>query len=241
MSEPQSPPGWYPDPNGTNQQRYFDGTTWTTNYAPAANVQPIYIPVAQTSNGLAIAALVLGIAACCLGLIPILGYFAFPLAAIGLLLGIIAISRGTKRGMAITGTGLSALGVALAIAGVVIVQNAFSDLDSSMDEIAGNSTDQILQDYLDVQMGRFVITTGDYTTETALPVTLRNIGSESASFSVQIEAVGSSGTRISDDTAFVQNLAPGQSISQELFKFVADTDLPQMRNATFRIVQVSKY
>lgn len=25
----QSPSGWYPDPSGAPQQRYFDGTTWT--------------------------------------------------------------------------------------------------------------------------------------------------------------------------------------------------------------------
>jgi len=36
MSDTQSPAGWYPDPEGTGQQRYWDGTTWTANYAPAA-------------------------------------------------------------------------------------------------------------------------------------------------------------------------------------------------------------
>ncbi len=28
--------GWYPDPDGTGQQRYYDGTAWTANYAPGA-------------------------------------------------------------------------------------------------------------------------------------------------------------------------------------------------------------
>lgn len=29
-----SAPGWYPDPAGTPQRRYFDGTAWTDHYAP---------------------------------------------------------------------------------------------------------------------------------------------------------------------------------------------------------------
>lgn len=31
-----SPAGWYPDPGGSGQQRYFDGENWTRNYAPYA-------------------------------------------------------------------------------------------------------------------------------------------------------------------------------------------------------------
>lgn len=40
------PAGWYPDPAGSGQQRYFDGSVWTDRYAP-------YPPptVAQTGAG----------------------------------------------------------------------------------------------------------------------------------------------------------------------------------------------
>ncbi|MGA5466581.1 DUF2510 domain-containing protein [Mycobacterium sp. NPDC050041] len=36
MGEPSSavPAGWYPDPAGSGQQRYFDGAGWTDRYAP---------------------------------------------------------------------------------------------------------------------------------------------------------------------------------------------------------------
>lgn len=30
----QGPPGWFPDPAGTPQLRYFDGQQWTSNYSP---------------------------------------------------------------------------------------------------------------------------------------------------------------------------------------------------------------
>lgn len=35
-----SAPGWYPDPAGSGQQRYFDGANWTTAYAPVAAAPP---------------------------------------------------------------------------------------------------------------------------------------------------------------------------------------------------------
>lgn len=40
MTSPQppgnTPAGWYPDPSGAGQQRYWDGTQWTEHHAPAA-------------------------------------------------------------------------------------------------------------------------------------------------------------------------------------------------------------
>jgi hypothetical protein len=34
MTSPQA--GWYPDPTGSGQQRYWDGAQWTNHYAPPA-------------------------------------------------------------------------------------------------------------------------------------------------------------------------------------------------------------
>ncbi|MGH8792487.1 MAG: phospholipid scramblase-related protein [Stackebrandtia sp.] len=35
----QTPPGWYPDPSGSGQQRYFDGRQWTNHLHPGAGQQ----------------------------------------------------------------------------------------------------------------------------------------------------------------------------------------------------------
>ena len=37
---PPVPAGWYPDPNGAPLQRYWDGSAWTENTAPAAPAAP---------------------------------------------------------------------------------------------------------------------------------------------------------------------------------------------------------
>src|ERR1700759_4431529 len=59
----QAPPGWYPDPENPSAQRYWDGQTWA---APAVPPPPLYPPSAyvipkQSTNGFAIASMVLGI------------------------------------------------------------------------------------------------------------------------------------------------------------------------------------
>ena len=36
MTTPPTPAGWYPDPDGSGGQRYWDGSTWTEHRSPAA-------------------------------------------------------------------------------------------------------------------------------------------------------------------------------------------------------------
>ena len=35
MTTPPTPAGWYPDPDGSGGQRYWDGSEWTEHRAPA--------------------------------------------------------------------------------------------------------------------------------------------------------------------------------------------------------------
>jgi hypothetical protein len=40
MTNPTTPPGWYPDPSGSGGQRYWDGTQWTQQVAPGPQPAP---------------------------------------------------------------------------------------------------------------------------------------------------------------------------------------------------------
>lgn len=85
--------------------------------APAA---PAYGAVAQQPKGLAITALVLGIAGIVLAWIPGVNWVALPAAIVGLILGIIALKKGQPRGMALTGIILGAIAIVFAIIGIIL-------------------------------------------------------------------------------------------------------------------------
>ncbi|BBY64721.1 Ltp family lipoprotein [Mycolicibacterium helvum] len=51
MSTPTTPAGWYPDPAGTGQQRYFDGTNWTDQDAPPAGAVVPGPPPKKSNRG----------------------------------------------------------------------------------------------------------------------------------------------------------------------------------------------
>lgn len=90
--------------------------------------------VVQTlpANGMAVAALVLGIIGAVIGLIPILAVPALICGVLALIFGPVAWKRARngapRKAMAIWGTSMGALAVTLSIIGFVIVDNAFNSL-----------------------------------------------------------------------------------------------------------------
>src|SRR5690349_23884053 len=49
MTTPPTPAGWYPDPDGTGGQRYWDGAAWTEHRSPAVEApQPASEPAAPS-------------------------------------------------------------------------------------------------------------------------------------------------------------------------------------------------
>ena len=115
MAQPPPPPtGNYPQQPGGPPQPYppyYGGQ------------QPYYVP---QSNGIAVAAGVVGIVSAVVGLIPFFGFVAIPGGIVALILGIIGVQRagrmgGTSRGMAITGIVLGTVAIVLpVIFGVVL-------------------------------------------------------------------------------------------------------------------------
>lgn len=111
-----------------------------------------------------------------------------------------------------------------------------------MDKIAGESTDEILENDLAVDIGAFDGTSDEFgMVEAGLPVKLTNKADEAYSYEVYIEAVDSSGEPIEEDWATSNRLRPGQSQSFDLFTLVIEDNLQNLRSAEFRIVEVSQY
>jgi hypothetical protein len=80
MTTPPTPAGWYPDPEGSGGQRYWDGSTWTEHQSPAApaapevpgNEQPTAIVQQRPPNDGRRRKLIIGFGAACAALLAIL-------------------------------------------------------------------------------------------------------------------------------------------------------------------------
>lgn len=140
--------------------------------------------------------------------------------------------------------GVAAIVVAffMFVAPLVFFDKVMSDSNEMLSNSSGGNTEQILDDEIDVEFGTF---TRDRTysslTVGKLSVTVKNKGSEKAAmYNIQIEAVDANGDRIAEDTFYATNLAPGQSVTKDVFTTNTD-DYYALTKATFRVAGISKY
>ncbi|MBE6536841.1 MAG: DUF4190 domain-containing protein [Ruminococcaceae bacterium] len=199
----------------------------------------------ENSRGLAIAALVLGIIGTCISFIPIVNNAAFVLGILAVVLGSVSIFKRLEKKMAIASVILGILAVVITLIMQSVVSNAIDDaVDDFNDEIdymTGAKTKEVLSKYLNVSFGKFTVVEGEYYDECKLEVVLKNKGSEAASFDVEIEAVDRNGNRIDVDSIYVSNLGAGQSYKYDIFTFVSSDKYERLKQATFRVIEASKY
>jgi hypothetical protein len=112
--------GWYPDPNDSTTQRYWDGTQWTESRAPRVGEGR------QTkTNGMSIAALVLGIL-----------WIWWIGSVLALIFGYIGKNQIDQSGGQQTGRGMAIAGIVLGWIGVgtlilVIILSAAGSIDTT--------------------------------------------------------------------------------------------------------------
>jgi hypothetical protein len=128
---PAWPSGWFPDPHGRHEYRYFNGHAWTADVADEGRrmVDPFgAAPMHRhdrpaRGNGLAIAAMSCGLVALLFAWMPILVVVGVVLGVLGVVFGVRARRRprtvGSGEGMALTGLLSGIVALALSVVGVV--------------------------------------------------------------------------------------------------------------------------
>ena len=172
------------------------------------------------TNGLAIAALVVGIVGACFGLIPLSFFLALPLGILGLIFGIVSwrkARRGAPRkGMAISGVVLGAVAITLGVIGAVIVNNAVDDLKDTFDDLGPADEGDF-----EVSLTSCGPNDSGYGEATGV---IENTSNREQNFWITIYFV-QNGTRVGQADDYIQDLGSGDSAQFEArgFDEVADS------------------
>lgn len=184
--------------------------TTTPPTAAPAPVQPQVVFVEKKSNGLATAAMVLGILAIAFSWIPFINVLSIPLAFVAIGLGIPGLLKALKSNIgkvkAIVGIALAALALVL---GFAVNSAAVSAVDEAIDEI----------DTAISAIDKVEVTFGTAKTDalglTEVPVTILNTSDETVSPMLSIAAESADGkTKYASTAVIVSDLAPGQTAKE---------------------------
>ena len=196
----------------------------------------------KKKSGFGAAGLVLGIIGICTCFIPIINNASFIMGLLAILFGIICIIKKASKGKAAAALILGVLSIIITLSLQNTWSNALDDFSNDLDNISGENTEEILKDNVDVEFGTFNATSDEYgLTDTKLDVKITNKSNEKKSFSVQIEAIDSNGSRIETDTIYVTNLGANQSLNETAFTYVSSDKINAMKTAKFNVVDVSMY
>jgi len=199
----------------------------------------------KKKTGLGTAALVLGIIGMCLSFIPVLNYVCYVLGLLALIFGIVSLA---KKSAVVR----SVIAVVLAVASVTVavvmqkslvdsINDLADDLNSGLSQMTGEATEDILENHLEVKIGKFTYKDDEFLPETKLEVSVKNISNEKKSFDVMIEAIDQNGKRIDYDVILINELGAGQQQDFEAFILVESDVAEKLKTATFNIVEASMY
>ena len=139
----------------------------------------------KKKSGFATAGLVLGIIGICTSIIPIINNISFILGIIGVVLSIVALIKKASKGQAIAGVILCILTIVITISSQKALSDGLNEVSSNMDKAPGASTEEVLANDVNVEMGKFEVTNKSYgLTDTKLTVKITNKTSEKKSFSL---------------------------------------------------------
>lgn len=222
---------------------HMSNTPANPNQAPAPAAPPTKAPKSIA----AIVGLILGIIALVLSAMPIINNFAFILGVVGLIFGIVGVvgtrdKKKSGKGMAVASVIIAALACVIVLASQAVYSAALDEAGAQLDKATGDATEEILGSEVDVTLGDLTMKKGSYgMVESSMPITVKNLTDESHSYQIQVEAVNASGDRITQDYAYMNDLAAGQSQTVKAFTYVSSDEYDAMKKATVKLVSVSQY
>jgi Protein of unknown function (DUF2510) len=187
-NEPGAAAGWYADPMGRYEHRYYNGKEWTADVSGGGRrfVDPLGItptPIGPTGgtaatgsrNGAATASMVLGIVALSIAWIP----FLFVLGVIAAILALVFATVGWRRAGS-SGSGRSFSVVGFATAGSALVAAV---LGGTLSVVVLDVYDR----YLNPQPNEVAVTSCELEgTRATMTGRLTNTGDDTSSYSVQV-------------------------------------------------------
>lgn len=192
-------------------------------------------------SGFSTAGLVLGIIGVCTSFIPFINNISFFMGVLAIIFGIIALLKRTTKGKNVAVIILGIITITVTLNSQKALSESFEEVSNDLDKMAGNNTEDVLANDVEVVLGDFEVTDGEYLQDTKLTVKVTNKTSETKSFDIQVEAVDSTGSRLADDYVYANNLTAGQTQDFEIFKLVTSDEIEAFKNATFNIVKASSY
>lgn len=222
---------------------HMSNTPANPNQAPAPAASATKAPKSIA----AIVGLILGIIALVLSAMPIINNFAFILGVVGLIFGIVGVvgtrdKKKSGKGMAVASVIIAALACVIVLASQAVYSAALDEAGAQLDKATGDATEEILGSEVDVTLGDLTMKKGSYgMIESSMPITVKNLTDESHSYQIQVEAVNASGDRITQDYAYMNDLAAGQSQTVKAFTYVSSDEYDAMKKATVKLVSVSQY
>ena len=177
--------------------------------------------------------------------------FGFFIPIVGLILFLIYEEKKPKRAKsAVKGALIGfiteiVLAIILVILYVVFAASLFNNISNNIpaigDVFSEETTDKILEKYVDVSFGEFKVTNNGYYSETSLDITVKNKAEKQCTYYITIEAVDANGARIDTDMIYADRLGAGQEIYLKAFEYIDQEKLNQFKNATFKVLEINKY
>lgn len=103
------------------------------------------------------------------------------------------------------------------------------------------STDEILENYVNVSFGKFKVSNNGYYSDTSLEITVENKATTQYTYYITIEAVDENGNRIGTDMIYADRLNAGQKIKLTAFEYVKQEKIDQFKKAQFKVLEIDKY